>query len=282
MMMMMLSLVLCSCCLLALWGTARAKAGVDLSVVTDAATWDCLVSNNVEFAIIRAYRSLGQVDSNAPTSVSLALKAGVKSVDAYMFPCITSSSYAVSHNITCDSAEKQVADTLSLLSTTSIGRMWIDVEDESPSKYYDSNGAVNQAFMEQLVAALVKSNVAVGIYTTKTYWSQIMNNDMNYGQYPLWYPRYGECVRILTGLTADRLYFCMLIFFNVQMALTVSTSSRRLLHGIMSISSRLLAMLPFAPFRKWTRISLRKSNQWDWFEIDNNEFSLYLILRSNY
>jgi hypothetical protein len=44
--------------------------------------------------------------------------------------------------------------------------------------------------MAELVASLEKYNVPVGIYTTKTYWTQIMNNDMNYGQYQLWYPRY--------------------------------------------------------------------------------------------
>ena len=58
-------------------------------------------------------------------------------------------------------------------------------------KYY-SDPAVNQKFIEEMVTALQKSRVPVGIYTTKTYWAQIMNNDMNwnYGKYPLWYPRY--------------------------------------------------------------------------------------------
>ena len=131
-----------------------ARSGVDLSVLTDATTWNCLVSQqNVSFAVIRAYRSSGVVDINSANSIQLATNAGVKTVDAYMFPCISTSPYSQSHNVTCDSAEKQVADTLGFLASKGVspsnleynqrtkatfGRMWIDIEDENPSKYFDT------------------------------------------------------------------------------------------------------------------------------------------------
>jgi hypothetical protein len=149
-------LALCLCLSL-LWGQCAARSGVDLSVVTDNATWECLAANNISFAIVRAYRSLGQIDPNAPTTIDFAWKAGIPSVDAYMFPCITSSSYALSHNITCDSADKQVADTLALLSTTKIGRMWIDVEDESPSKYYDSGKYGADYYVSEALTLQIRS-----------------------------------------------------------------------------------------------------------------------------
>ena len=69
-------------------------------------------------------------------------------------------------------------------------RLWVDVEDESPSKYYDADPAVNVAFMSALVGRMTELGISVGVYTTKTYWTNIMDNALGYGQYPLWYPRY--------------------------------------------------------------------------------------------
>ena len=139
-----------------------ARNGVDLSVPTDSTTWNCLVSQqNVTFAMIRAYRSSGVVDINSANTIQLAKNAGIKDVDGYMFPCISTSPYSLSHQITCDSAEKQVADTLGFLSSKGVspsslsnvqntkatfGRMWLDIEDESPSKYYDSGSLLRTSF----------------------------------------------------------------------------------------------------------------------------------------
>jgi hypothetical protein len=65
---------------------------VDLSIVTNSSIWDCLVKeHSTEYAIIRAYRSLGQVDTNAANTLRLAYTSGVKDLGVYMFPCITSS-----------------------------------------------------------------------------------------------------------------------------------------------------------------------------------------------
>lgn len=210
------------------------RYGVDLSVSLSLNQWYCLtVDHNVSYAIIRAYRSTGVVDANAPVSIRQALSfPEVKEVDVYMFPCIATSSYAVANNITCDSASKQVEDIATYLAQNNIyfksstgkndvssvkissadsnsiqdlfqglatiditrkllvNRLWLDIEDEVPSKYYDSNISVNTAFLEDVVAAMKENSINIGIYTTKTYWTNIMGDIEGYGGYPLWYPRY--------------------------------------------------------------------------------------------
>lgn len=193
-----------------------AETGVDLSVATTPDTWACLVGKyNVNFAIIRTFRNKGLVDNNAAETLTNAHNAGIKDLGAYMFPCIPTSSYASSNNITCESPAMQVMRTVSYLidnqidiertaavegqpsralrgtrTAFSINRIWLDIEDESPSKYFDVNPAVNQAFIAEMVNTLEKLQIPVGIYSTKTYWQNIMGNVNGYGKYPLWYPRY--------------------------------------------------------------------------------------------
>lgn len=188
--------------------------GVDLSVLTQSADWECLVNErNVTYAIVRAYRNTGLVDSNSTNSLHYAAQAGVKDLGIYMFPCVTTSSYAVSKNIVCPSPEEQVLETVKYLrenhvfikrnfpnsvdptkipkNAVVVNRVWIDIEDESPAKYYDVDPVKNQDFIGKIVAALEKLYIPVGIYTTKTYWQNIMGNIEGYGaKYPLWYPRY--------------------------------------------------------------------------------------------
>lgn len=193
------------------------EAGVDLSVATDADTWACLVGKyNVNYAIIRAFRNKGLVDENSANTLVNAHNAGLKDLGVYMFPCISTSTYAKSNNLECESASMQVMRVVEYLtdnqieidrtlpdgksvsrglrgtrtSAFSINRIWIDIEDEAPAKYYDANPAVNQAFIAEMVSTLESLQIPVGIYSTKTYWQNIMGNVNGYGKYPLWYPRY--------------------------------------------------------------------------------------------
>lgn len=185
------------------------KAGVDLSVATTPEDWSCLVKDHdIEYAVIRTYRSSGQLDTNGPNNIINAVGAGISDVGGYIFPCMQGSSYNVANNITCASAEDQVADTVRYLLENEVGmsrdvldknispkkayinRMWLDIEDEQPPKYFDADPAVNQAFLKDMVAELNRRHIPVGIYTTLTYWQNIMDNVLGYDEYPLWYPRY--------------------------------------------------------------------------------------------
>jgi len=203
----------------------NAKLGFDLSVATTQADWECLTSadQSGSFGLVRVYRNLGQVDDNAGNTIVAAAAAGLTSVDGYMFPCVTQSPYSSDHNITCDDANTQVKKTLLSLAKAgvavkgsslappqhaikaTIGRIWIDIEDEVPSKYFSSNTDDNIQFMNEISSSLADYGIEMGIYTTKTYWENIMANVVGYGTYKLWYPRYDETNNMV--FTADTLPF---------------------------------------------------------------------------
>jgi len=122
--------------------------GFDLSVESNEDDWACLKEADASFAMVRVYRNLGQVDRNSTNSI-LAAASVIDNIDGYMFPCIQNSPYAQSQNLTCDDAATQVTKTLTYLAQAGIGvtgssvqptpyfplratlgRIWIDVEDE--------------------------------------------------------------------------------------------------------------------------------------------------------
>jgi len=186
--------------------------GVDLSVETSVETWKCFEENDVDFAIVRTYRSNGKVDDNSVDSLKHARRVGIKNLHAYMFPCITTSNVNQGNKVTCDSATKQFQDTMDLLESNGftvrrnknsansdisgpvVERIWIDIEDESnPSKYFDDDPSINLAFMDELVMEATSQGVSLGVYTTPTYWKQIMDDTSSYGNSDgilLWYPKW--------------------------------------------------------------------------------------------
>lgn len=189
------------------------RAGIDISVPLATDDWKCLMNpnnDNITYAIARVYRSIGAVDTNAPSNFIAATKAGLTNLDGYIFPCIASSAYNVANNITCLSAVEQVRTVVSFLTSNeihikrtfdvnnndiksfkaTINRLWLDIEDEVPSKYFDIDPKVNQIFIQEMTDAIEKERISMGIYTTLTYWQNIMGNILGYSQYPLWYPRY--------------------------------------------------------------------------------------------
>eukprot|EP00602_Paraphysomonas_sp_CaronLab_P010234 CAMPEP_0185018932 /NCGR_PEP_ID=MMETSP1103-20130426/1595_1 /TAXON_ID=36769 /ORGANISM="Paraphysomonas bandaiensis, Strain Caron Lab Isolate" /LENGTH=248 /DNA_ID=CAMNT_0027548985 /DNA_START=70 /DNA_END=816 /DNA_ORIENTATION=+ len=182
------------------------RYGVDLSVATNEDTWQCLMKEkNTSYAIVRAYRSIGELDENAAQSIIAANSAGIRDLHAYIFPCVSSSSYSQKNGIECESPSEQLRSTIDYLEKNGITvlrqnsveasgpvvrRLWLDVEDEDPSTYYDSDPAVNQKVLDEFATAAASEGVFLGIYTTMTYWTNIMGGVEGYSQYPLWYPRY--------------------------------------------------------------------------------------------
>lgn len=205
---------------------SKGAVGVDLSVPTNVSTWSCVLneltastnSSHLPFAIVRVYRSVGEVDANAPDTLHSAHEAGFRKLAGYMFPCIPSSPYASSHDdVSCPSAKDQLVDTLNYLKSHNIKvakarpldlyssdkgdetnpilwRIYLDIEDEEPSKYFDPDTSVNLNFIDDLVKAAADLDVPLGFYTTSTYWSNIMANTDVYSEpeFPLWYPRWDE------------------------------------------------------------------------------------------
>jgi hypothetical protein len=192
--------------------SSGSKFGVDTSVLTTTDTWTCLMTqHNITYAKIRVYRSIGELDENCPATLASAYEAGIKNLDVYIFPCVSTSKYSTSNNIECESPADQVLRSIqhledngiqvyrkdntknSLLDETLpiVSRFWFDIEDEDPPKYFDANPSVNQQLLSELTAAGEAEKIELGIYSTKTYWEKIMGNVEGYGGvYPLWYPRY--------------------------------------------------------------------------------------------
>jgi hypothetical protein len=170
----------------------------------------CLLQEEkAAYLIIRSFRNVNLVDMNSATTiqyVSQDASFDMKQVNIYMFPCVSNAPYSQANNITCSTPKQQVTNTLAYLQENNIyltsttgfqeneivigGKVWIDIEDEVPSKYYSPNVQDNQAMLKEMVDALLSLNLEVGIYTTSTYWKNIMDDISGYGQYDLWYPRY--------------------------------------------------------------------------------------------
>ena len=179
-------------------GRVAALQGFDISVPVSAQNLTCLQQEHaMVFAVPRVYRCIGQVDHTGVETMVLARAQSnppFKFVDGYIFPCAAAAPYNVANNISCPSAAAQVEDTLAALAAAGIRppglRLWLDIEDEVPSKYYSPEVAANVPFLQAVTDALLQAGVDVGVYTTATYWKNIMGNAQGWGGYPLWYPRY--------------------------------------------------------------------------------------------
>ncbi len=75
----------------------EASQGIDVSQSTSTKTFSCLKEKGYDFAIVRAFRSVGLPDYNAPQTIRNAREANFTTVEAYMFPCPK-----------CGNAQKQV------------------------------------------------------------------------------------------------------------------------------------------------------------------------------
>ena len=76
-----------SCCCCLLFRGSEGTLGVDLATSTSESAFSCLKEQGYEFIIVRAFRSYGEPDRAASTTIRNAQAAGFKYVDVYMFPC---------------------------------------------------------------------------------------------------------------------------------------------------------------------------------------------------
>jgi hypothetical protein len=109
--------------------SAQARLGVDVSAHGDEAYWRCMTKTyDVEFAIVRAYHSYGAPDDNAAVTIPAAWAAGIKHVDAYIFPCLEC---FLKRGL---SGGEQVNATIAFLRKNQVkfGNLWLDVERSPP------------------------------------------------------------------------------------------------------------------------------------------------------
>eukprot|EP01132_Coremiostelium_polycephalum_P000941 gene941-1193_t len=165
--------------LVALLGVASAFSGVDISQGSSVSIFQCLKSNGYDFAIIRAWESVGQPDPNGPHSIYNAREAGVEYVDAYIFPCFS-----------CGNGAGQVESMVKYLNSynANYGMIWFDIE--GPGTYWGGDQAANQAFFNDMVAGAKAVGAHVGVYTSASQWIPIMGDWSGGASFPLWYAHY--------------------------------------------------------------------------------------------
>ena len=65
----------------------ESTGGVDVSTYMSESDCACLKRNGNDFLIMRAYRSTGEPDPNAPGTIANCKAAGFQYLDVYLFPC---------------------------------------------------------------------------------------------------------------------------------------------------------------------------------------------------
>jgi len=156
--------------------------GVDISQPLSANTAKCLASNRYTWISIRAGRSNGRVDTNAPASIRQAVAAGFgpSAISVYIFPFSDTADAA--------SGGRQVTAMWQSLASVkdSFSTIWIDIE----AAKWRTTGQ-NRLFFESMVAACRATGKQCGVYTSKVFWTQIMGASYTGGSsLPLWYPHY--------------------------------------------------------------------------------------------
>ncbi|CAF1566998.1 unnamed protein product [Rotaria sp. Silwood1] len=159
--------------------TILARLGVDVSQSVSQEQFACLKDSGYKFVIVRAYRSVGVVDTNSAQTIKNARAAGLNNVDAYLFPCIR-----------CGDASQQVIETIDYLREEGarIDRLWLDIEGK-----WNNDTDINIQFVDELIKQIIILDVKYGIYTSRYQWISIMNNTTKFSSNtPLWYAHYDD------------------------------------------------------------------------------------------
>eukprot|EP00211_Chloroparvula_japonica_P007554 CAMPEP_0119127324 /NCGR_PEP_ID=MMETSP1310-20130426/5923_1 /TAXON_ID=464262 /ORGANISM="Genus nov. species nov., Strain RCC2339" /LENGTH=318 /DNA_ID=CAMNT_0007117575 /DNA_START=84 /DNA_END=1037 /DNA_ORIENTATION=+ len=146
-------------------GTFALDISAELSSLDTA---QCMVKSGFSRIVVRSFRSVGSIDSNACTSMTTAVQAGFSAADGYLFPCTS-----------CGDPAGQVTDTVQYLRSNCTdawsGFLWLDIEGYGT--YWGGNATVNQDFFEGLVTGCDKNGIPCGVYCSQDEWLSIMGPD---------------------------------------------------------------------------------------------------------
>ena len=155
--------------------------GADVSTALSVTDWTNLKNDrSSQFAIVRCYRSNGQLDENAPQTVKNARAAGLQWVDVYHFPDRRVDA-ATQVNAAVDALQQAGAQ---------FDHYWFDIEADDADGCgtgWSQTTSENVTFLQALVDAANARGLSVGIYTASGYWSSIMGSTTAFSKYFLWY-----------------------------------------------------------------------------------------------
>ncbi|CAD8049465.1 unnamed protein product [Paramecium primaurelia] len=166
--------------ILASISTTLATKGIDLSASFN--NFSCVKNAGYSFAIVRGYKSYGEVDTVGHQNLKNAKAAGLIG-DAYFFPCKGKKT-----------ASAQVTEFDNVFGSE-YGTVWIDVES-NPSTgcgWSSSDHTGNCQFLQDIVNAFTAKKRLVGIYASQYQWSTIMGSASScakFTSHPLWYAHY--------------------------------------------------------------------------------------------
>lgn len=156
--------------------------GIDLFAASSVATFTCFKNSGYSFAIIRAFRSSGILDTNAANNIQNARAAGL-STEIYMFPCRGKD------------PTSQVNTLISGISTNLYSTVWIDVETNPSSgcSWSGYSASSNCDFLMALINGLASHGKTVGVYSSLSMWQTIFGSSSactTAAKAPLWYAHY--------------------------------------------------------------------------------------------
>lgn len=155
------------------------STGVDVSSAVTQAEFECLASqHNVSYVVVRAYRSVGSVDSAAAGTVAAAKAAGINEIHTYHFPDVRQDPVTQVKTCLAYLAQNDIAPT----------RYWLDIEEFA----WPSNVTANVDFIQAMATTASAGGMGVGVYSGKRSWVPITGDSHVLGDLPLWYAHYQQ------------------------------------------------------------------------------------------
>lgn len=195
--------------------SADSRQGVDISYYLTTTNWNSYFgtsSKSSNFAIIHAYFYNATVNVPGLKSIKTAWASGIPDISVYFYPCISSSLYVSKNSISCGSAESQLDQLLTNLTSQGISfrrynystnsrqynydistptwnttlhpnpilqTLYINIEDDSPNLYFSTVHYENVEYLNSLVTYAESLGIEVGIYTTNRDWISILIDKEN-------------------------------------------------------------------------------------------------------
>lgn len=161
-----------------------ASLGVDVSIAVTEEQFECLSgAYKAEYAIVRAYRSIGAPDEAAPATISAAATAGLRTA-IYHFPN-TSQPAVQQVQASLDALRQAGVDPSSL---TEPVQLWLDIERFR----WPDDPVSNTQFIVDMFNAGTSAGLRVGVYSGRYSWPAITGNSsaLSALKAPLWYAHY--------------------------------------------------------------------------------------------
>lgn len=120
-----------------------ARIGIDLSVaIASSSKWASYFSSSdleSSFGIVHAVLYDGSINPNLIPTIKSAWGAGTKDLSVYVYPCISTSPYAINNAVSCGSPEAQLDALINHLSLYNVSFRYHHITDSDATNSSNSN-----------------------------------------------------------------------------------------------------------------------------------------------